>query len=305
MRKFKPRYIGKKISELPYISEIFQRNKNEFYTKDALMYQDILQFSGDKTCFNRSEVDNWLLRHNQELINDYKDISTRILEIIRNTSLKNEVLDAQKNENPSLVQMKTKELENSHLKIYDLIMSFFVVNEDIPYRSTVFKEFLINLQNKKLFSKFVDYVSFVIHLNRINSIFHLVSVALNFMLNQAPKRNLFIDLFYESANGLDSEGKKIFLYERKLDIEENVRNNPKGYSREYEKQYFANRADYYKVVLEGECSRCKKPNVIIISHDEYKSLIQDIDVFGTKRGSVYKFDCRFCGSKESCSLSTF
>jgi hypothetical protein len=56
------------------------------------------------------------------------------------------------------------------------------------------------------------------------------------MLNRAPERDLFIDLFYESANGLGSEGREIFLYQRKLDIKKNVTNNPNGYSKEYERE---------------------------------------------------------------------
>ena len=347
MRKFKPRYKVNKISKLPYISEIFQSDENGFYT-DALMYQDILRFSDDKTCFTRTEVDNWLLRHNQELINDYKDLSTRnipystrrankkdrldrifnnlldmkvivhsgtttakklkkmdietysinksgklILEIIKNMSLKNELFAAQKND-------QSEELENNHLMIYDLITSIFVVSEDIPYRSTVFKEFLINLQNKKLFSKFVDYVILIVRLNHyITSISHLVHVVLDLMLNRAPERNLFIDLFYESASSLGPEGKEIFLYDRKLEIEENFKNNIKGYSREYEKRCFDKRADYNNILLEGECNKCKRFSVIELSHDGYKNLNQDAF------GNMQKFDCEHCQSKESCSLPTF
>jgi hypothetical protein len=105
-----------------------------------------------------------------------------ILEITRNMSLKNELFAAQKSDQ-SVVQVKTKELENNHLKIYDLITSIFVVSEDIPYRSTVFKGFLINLQNKKLFSKFVDYVILMFQLSHyITSISYLVHVVLDFML---------------------------------------------------------------------------------------------------------------------------
>jgi hypothetical protein len=141
-------------------------------------------------------------------------------------SLKEELSAAQKKSDLSVIQITTKELENNYSNIYNLITSMFIINEEIPYRSIVLKRFLVNLQNEKLFSKFVDYATFVFHLNPIGNIFHLVSIVLNFMLNQAPERNLFIDLFYESANGLDSEGKKIFLYERKMDIEENIRNNP-------------------------------------------------------------------------------
>jgi hypothetical protein len=249
MKKFKSRYIGKKISEAPYISGIFQSDKNGFYSKDALMYQDILQFSDDKIYFRKTELYNWLLRHNPELINDYKDLSTRniryskklankkdrldrvfndllnmkvidcfgttqakkintevktysinksgklILAIIKNISLKNELSDAKKNNDLSLIQIKTTELENNYLNIYNLFMSNLIINDEIPYESIVIKEFLINLQNKKLFSKFLDYMVPVFQLYSISNIVQLVNVILNLMLNQVPERNLFVDLF--------------------------------------------------------------------------------------------------------------
>jgi hypothetical protein len=359
-RKFKPRYIGKKISKLPYISDIFQSDKNEYYTKDALMYQDIIRFSDDKSSFSRTELYNWLLRHNQELIDYYKDLSTRnipysarvankkdrldrifnnlldmkvivrsgttsakklkkmdietysidksgklILEVIRNMSLKNELLAAQRRGDSSLIQIRTNELENNHLNIYNLITSMFIINDEIPYQSIVLKEFIVNLQNRKLFSKFVDYVTSVVHISPIRDTRDLVSVVLNFMLNRAPERDLFIDLFYESSNGLGSEGREIFLYQRKLDIEKNVRNNPNGYSKEYEKQCFATRADYNNIVLELECNECKKCSTIILDHDKHKSLIRDIGSFGLRHGNIQKFDCKHCQSQNSCSLLTF
>src|SRR5688572_20574579 len=126
MIKFKPPYIGKKISELPYISEIFQRDKNGFYTKDALMYQDTLQFSNDKVCFNRSEVDNWLLRNNHELINDYKDLSTRNIRYSTRRANKRDRLDRIFNK---LVDMKViihsgtakaEKLKNMDIETYSI-----------------------------------------------------------------------------------------------------------------------------------------------------------------------------------------
>jgi hypothetical protein len=126
------------------------------------------------------------------------------------------------------------------------------------------------------------------------------------LLNEAPDRNLFIDLWYGSANELDPEGRNIFLYKRKLEIEENFRNNSiKGYSKEYEKQCFDNRANYEEIVLEGECRDCKKFNIATLSHDEYRTLIRDIGSWETKVGSLHKFDCRHCQSRNSCSLITF
>jgi hypothetical protein len=88
-----------------------------------------------------------------------------ILEIIRNINSKNELLATQKKNNLSLIQIRTKELENIHSTIYNLITSMFIINDETPYQSIVLKEFIVNLQNRKLFSKFVDHVTFVLHVH--------------------------------------------------------------------------------------------------------------------------------------------
>jgi hypothetical protein len=105
-------------------------------------------------------------------------------------------------------------------------------NTFLVFNAIRIQEFLINLKNKGLLSKFVDYIILMFRLNHqtnsISHLVHVVHVVLNFMFNHAYERNSFIDLFYEFANGLNPEGKEIFLYERKLEIEENFKNNIKG-----------------------------------------------------------------------------
>jgi hypothetical protein len=93
-------------------------------------------------------------------------------------------------------------------------------------------------------------------------------------------RNLFIDLWYESANKLDPVSRRIFLYESKLNVEQRVKNNVTGYSKEYEKQWFASRADYQRIVLEGDCEKCKRLNVIILTHENYRNLVKNSSIIG-------------------------
>jgi hypothetical protein len=49
----------------------------------------------------------------------------------------------------------------------------------------------------------------------------------------------------------------------------------------------------------------EKFNIIMLTHDKYRTLIRDIGSGEIKIGSIRKFDCEHCQSKESCSLLTF
>ena len=63
--------------------------------------------------------------------------------------------------------------------------------------------------------------------------------ALDYVINEAYDRSLFIDVWYESMNELEPSNKRIFLYETKLNIEQKIRSNILGYSKKYEKKWFA------------------------------------------------------------------
>ena len=51
----------------------------------------------------------------------------------------------------------------------------------------------------------------------------LLSYALDYVINEAYDRSLFIDVWYESMNELEPSNKRIFLYETKLNIEQKIR----------------------------------------------------------------------------------
>lgn len=355
-------YISK-IKDKPwYISEIFQKDQDSHqFTKDALLYQDILKYCYEKPSFKRSELDNWLVRSNTEFINDYKDLSTRSIryskrihnkkgridrlfnnltsrELITKsgtkTSEKHKKLDVdvysrsklgeliwlavrsmnlmieiqqeeKRSNNTHTLQVKEQLRSNNH-SIYQLIISMLVKGEDAPYKSVMLKVFFEKLKSNDLFGNFVNHLIEVCDsTNTIYDIALLLSYVLNYVINEAYDRNLFIDLWYESANELDSDSKSIFLYETKLNIEQKVRDNIIGYTKEYEKQWFASRVDYQKIVLEGNCEKCKQPSVVILSHAEHKKLVKNSNIFDRISRREQKFDCKHCNSKDSCVFTTF
>ena len=359
MSKNRRRYNGE-INRGPirYIFEEVDDENGLHYSDDALLYQDILEYSYLNPNFKKSELDNWLVRNNRKFVNDYKDISTRgiryskrvhnkqdkinpifnnllsgelitksgtkpwqkhknldvevysskklgevIWLVIKSMNLRNET---QQESDTYKVQAKTNELTNNNHRIYQLILSMVAKGNDRPYTSTMLEIFFNKLENKGLFATFVNYLAEIC--NSSNEIYDITSLAyyvLDYMINEAQDRNLFIDLWYESANKLDSDSKELFLYESKLNVEQKVINNiVKGRSSEYEKQWFVNRADYQTIVLEGNCEKCKHPNVIMLSHDDYRNLVKN-NIIDGMLGSKQKFDCKYCNSKNCVVISTF
>jgi hypothetical protein len=76
------------MGKIPSISMIFEKTKDEqSYTNVALLYQNILDYAiilngktlenNNFSCFTTWKLTGWLIDHNQEFINAYKDPSTR------------------------------------------------------------------------------------------------------------------------------------------------------------------------------------------------------------------------------------
>ncbi|HZC50274.1 MAG TPA: hypothetical protein VE244_14575 [Nitrososphaeraceae archaeon] len=74
------------MTKAPGIYPIFEKDENEHYTKNALLYQDILRYyltinekdsSENNYSFSLWDLGMWLLQNNSDFINLYKDLSTR------------------------------------------------------------------------------------------------------------------------------------------------------------------------------------------------------------------------------------
>ena len=246
-------------------------------------------------------------RHAEKLTNLYVDVysSKKLGEliwlIIKSINLGNEIQQVKRNDIYTL-KAKTEELTRNNLNIHQLIVSMLAKGKDRSYKSTMLEIFFDKLENKELFRNFVNYLIEMCNnsSNAIYDITSLLSYTLDYMINEAQDRNLFIDFWYESANKLDSDSRRIFLYETKLNVEQKVKNKILGYSKEYEKQWFASKADYQRIVLEGDCEKCKQPNVIILTHDDYRNLVKNSSIIDGIRISTQKFDCKYCKIKNRC-----
>ena len=219
-------------------------------------------------------------------------------------NLMNEIQQAQ-GKDVEILQTRTKELNSNNHSLYESIVSMLAKGKDAPYKSTMLRVFFGRLKNRNLFDNFVNHLVEICNLNnRIGDATSLLSYVLDYVINEAYDRSSYIDLWYESASELDTDSKKIFLYESKLNVEQKIRNNIMGYSKEYERQWFVKKSDYNTIVLEGICEKCKQPNVIELSHDEHRNLIKN-SIFDQVSGNKQKFDCNYCHCKNSCVLLTF
>ena len=78
-------YIVKLKREIRYIDQIFEKAKdNDSFTKNALFYQDLLNFSFainpsifDVIPFRLTKIQNWMVENSNEIVEYYKDLSTK------------------------------------------------------------------------------------------------------------------------------------------------------------------------------------------------------------------------------------
>jgi hypothetical protein len=76
---------GVGMKETPGIAAIFQKDEEGNYTKDALLYQDILKYSivikdenSDNNSFRDRQLTRWLIGYNQDFVNYYKGSDSHI-----------------------------------------------------------------------------------------------------------------------------------------------------------------------------------------------------------------------------------
>jgi hypothetical protein len=205
-------------------------------------------------------------------VHSSKKLGQLIWLVIKSMSLKNEIQQAKKEDNSELIQTKSEELSYDNRHIYELILSMIAKGKDATYKSTLLKVFVEKLNRRGLFDNFVNYL--IEACNSTNTTIYdsssLLSYVLDYMINVANNRSSFIDLWYESAIKLDPYSRRIFFYEilkRKLEviyvIPKNLKNN-----------WFANGANYNTIALEGDCEKCKQPNVITLLHKDHRYLIK-------------------------------
>lgn len=94
----KLQYIVNLKREIHHIDEIFEKAAdNHSFTKDALFYHDVLNYSFainpsifNGVPFRLSEIQNWMVQNSKEIVEYYKDLSTRNVPISKRVSYRKE-----------------------------------------------------------------------------------------------------------------------------------------------------------------------------------------------------------------------
>ena len=346
--------------EITHIDQIFEKAiDNDSFTKDALFYQDLLNYSlvinpsmFDDVSFRIREMENWIVQNNNEIVNYYKDLSTRntpksirisyrkgriknkfgdliklnlvyirgttkaekvnvdiplyaltkygiLLALIIKSQNLMKILSLERDHNKVLNYQK--DLEKNNVVIYELIDSILKIGKDYPYAHVFYKDIFNKIKKKGLFGKLVDHIILLCNSNlSIHNMEQLFQILVDFGLNDKEDRRNFLDLFHETIEELETEVKKIVLYQMKLSVERRFEIKKNYLSRSYERERFRYRDDYETIVLEGDCESCKIGSIVIWPYIDYRKKFS-----GLNRDDPIRLDCGNCGAKSSFVIPNF
>jgi hypothetical protein len=287
------------MKEIHGIHDILLREKNGSFSLNSRLYQDILRYffvvnnnSNNDGTFRFSELANWLIDNNSEIVNYYKDLSSR------NTNRSNRV-EARKDRiksklfdliNLDLIQVsgKTKaktidtnidlykysedgrviawllqsmdpeKRENADNQIFEILCSKLekIGSTDSLFCVAIFK----TMKERGLFGKFADLLRQVLNdstpVRNVSDLLSAVRVSNN--IKEAAKNNPSAarEDLYAIIRRMDLKRRKLFFHQVKLDVEnrmQNIAENPAG----YEELRFSIADKPWLVATEGRCKKCK------------------------------------------------
>ena len=312
-----------------HLSIIFSKNIDGSYTRNALLYQDIIKYSikgkykeNDNKSFRSRSLTKWLLEENKEFINYFKDPSTRHFTI--SNRIENR-LDRVKDKVNDLMELNlieevgtTKETKgNSNIPIYrhtvngslialiiesqksntnliediyKLLQNYF---RESPSSEDIFYSlFYDKCKSAGIFDKIVATYSEVIKSDF--PITHLPGFLQHLMIRSINEENnrVIVELWKASLNELQEPLKALFLHNFKLELEMRMRTKV-GDFRGYEKMRFETRNNYNTVSLQGICLSCNNYTSLGLE------LIQYLEEIHRNPGSNIILSCPACGTDDN------
>jgi hypothetical protein len=262
------------MKKLPGIQAIFERDNDGNYTKDALLYQDILYYSiviekenaEVKGSFKERELARWLIDYNQEFINDYKGSHKRTKYKIENRlpRIKGKIADligmfliqrtgtdkAQKIDYDIPLYGYTK--STAIQKVHDIV-NLYLSTKDAS-RSIFLSNFFQRCKDKGIFVN--DPTYFLNSLGEIPPLYNEVSLLELFL--DVPNTLYWVTtypaIFIETLDNLDAEIKKALLFQFQMEIE--VFYNNYYSTKRWEIMRYNNINNYSTVTVPGFCSGC-------------------------------------------------
>jgi len=237
----------------PYIDinkAIFEKEGLRGYTKDSLMYQDILKYGIKhpyENGFRFTEIANWLMRNNIEMKNYYVDNKSRTPMYVRignrrqriesclhnlirlGLLIEKDKIKAERNNELTSLYDFTREgyllgaiisVEGEH--VFNILKSYSDINDSFILA------FIIRFFKKEFergrFDVIVDFfLRTILPRYRVENGRELMKLFLG--VRHSLNWILFPDSFLETLHELDAEAKKMVLFQFKLEIEEYYNGN--------------------------------------------------------------------------------
>jgi len=294
------------LTKTPSIQVIFSKYPNGIYTKDALLYQDILRFSvkelepQEECTFKLWELTEWLISNNLEIANYYKNPSAS--HMTKSNKIQARIGRVKRHLDILLYlgligeHSRTKESKGQGMTLvysfteFGLIIALLIMTTTPKKRqkalSFLYKTFSKNFQTNpssldafalsfteelyknNLFDKYIDTLLETVQKKiSIQDANEFFSKPLILDLNKEDSE-LFQKLKREAFDDLSPENKKYFMHKQKLDIEARMFGISNNL-KSFEELVFRIKKDYEKVATEGFCENCKLYFAIGLSLIEY------------------------------------
>jgi hypothetical protein len=259
--------------------------------------------------FKHTEIAKWLLNNNQEFLDFYSGTKahTKMSSRIENTQqrIKNKLVDLSKMD---LIRIgETEQQKGSGTTNLYKITPFAILFGTIMDSIRAADEESKKSADKRLYELFIkQFTRYLNSLNQFRSKLYakLMSADLftdfianglrKILLSADPPRSmhdllqrlilisqfdeklqdrveLYLKLWFESLAELDHETKNLFLFNIKVEIENQIMTRSDG-PKTYEKMRFYNRDDYQSIVLEGICNNCFHVQPRVIDIESYLKL---------------------------------
>jgi hypothetical protein len=322
------------MTTIPSIPIIFARYNNKRYTRDALLYQDILRYSVKELepsvdySFKLWDITDWLLSNNLEMANDYlksssshmtktNKIQARIGRVRRHINsllylgLLSEYTHTKQSRGHGttpeyrytefglLIALLVKALvPEKRQKAIRFIYKLFCKNyENNP---SSLDRFCLALTNKlvknNLFEHFIDGI--LQSMERNIPFSNLEDLFDHAVINEFDEKDSkrYLELRKEAFNELDPDMKKYFMHIQKLEIERKMFGIANNI-KGFEKMVFDLRNDYEKVAAEGYCKYCQLYFPLAFSLLDYVELANFVDNMA--------ITCPECKNNEAIAVPAF
>jgi hypothetical protein len=314
------------------IHEIFRKDENG-YNRNARLYQDILRYffvrnnGSNGGSFRFWELAKWLMKNNEEFVNEYKDPSTKNITMSNRIEARKDRIKAKLDDLISLNLIEISGITkasttDANIDLYKYtgdgcLMAWFIQSIDPEKHENadnqifkilssklekngssdnLFFVVLFNIMKSRgLFGNFANLLRQVLHSGTpiwsVSDLLSKVQIPQRFRENAANNPEAAIEDLHAIIKGLNPTKRKLLFFQMKTAIENQMQNNlrdPEG----YEILRFSIKGEAWLVAIEGMCKNCRGPVHIpinLLNYMESKSQFA--------KHAIMTSDCPHCAKE--------